>query len=303
MATDPEIKHLIEKFVGGSFLHEALWQFQKTRQFTDLTLSCSDGTVPAHLAMLAGVFKLLGIETEIFGLEEVKCLVIPDVAVSEVEQALEELYLKAEPEKLLNLLCHKNVKSEMVDIVNVDVEVTPEVNIYEENVANYPMMEYLDDCGIKQELPEFSTHSFPIKKNFRGNLKNPSDPLYLLKNKDPEKCQFCGKMFPRVSHLNRHVKDVHGDDRPYQCIICEFRSKRKDYLKEHMKVHNAVKEHSCEKCGFKTNRTRELRYHKCRTKVFSCEICDKRSVSLEALRKHKKRFHPQLKKEPIYSNI
>ena len=105
-----EYKPLSQKFIGGKSLHEALWQFQQTRQFTDLTLSCSDGTIPAHRAMLAGVFKLLGLPTG-GQEEEVECLVIPGVVVSEVEQAMKELYWKSKSEKLLNLLYCRNVSS------------------------------------------------------------------------------------------------------------------------------------------------------------------------------------------------
>ena len=119
-----ESKPLIPKMYGSRSLYEALWQFQQTRQFRDLTLSCSDGTIPAHRAMLAGVFKLLGLPTG-GQEEEVECLVIPGVVVSEVEQAMEELYLKSKSDIFLNLLCCKNVKSEMLDVLNT-VDVKPD---------------------------------------------------------------------------------------------------------------------------------------------------------------------------------
>ena len=65
---------------------------QETAEFTDLTLACSDGVVHAHKAMLARVIKQLE--------ESIDCVIIPGVAVAEVEEALQELYLQAEPTKL-----------------------------------------------------------------------------------------------------------------------------------------------------------------------------------------------------------
>ena len=90
------------QFECGRSIQEAVWQMQQNCQFTDLSLSCSDGTVPAHKAMLAGVFKLLGIVGQE---EELECFIIPGVPVAEVKQALEELYLESEPAKLMNIFC------------------------------------------------------------------------------------------------------------------------------------------------------------------------------------------------------
>merc|ERR1712096_467999 len=147
----------MSKFVGGRPLPETLWQFQQSCQFTDLTLSCSDGTIPAHRAMLAGVFKLLGLPTG-GQEEEVECLIIPDVVVSEVKQAMEELYMKSESAKLLNLFCCSKVKSEIVDVLSI-VEVKPEVPSDEEYLAADQVMEYENDDAIKQDLSELKGHT------------------------------------------------------------------------------------------------------------------------------------------------
>ena len=123
-------------------------------------------------------------------------------------------------------------------------------------------------------------------RNLKAHFKSmhPNEPQH-------EICLICDKTFPNLSHFNRHMRNVHLDDRRFLCTLCDFRAKRKEHLRDHMKTHSAEKEYKCENCDFSTTRTRELKSHKCVTKNFFCEVCGQKSTSKDALGRHKKRRH------------
>ena len=103
-----------------------------------------------------------------------------------------------------------------------------------------------------------------------------------------ETCTYCNKVFSNMSHLTRHVTDVHNDERNFKCPLCDFRPKRAEHLKTHMKCHSADKPHHCNICGYKTDRFRKMKGHMCKPKTFQCPICEFKGVSQDSVRKHKK---------------
>ena len=120
-------------------------------------------------------------------------------------------------------------------------------------------------------------------RNIKKHIKtmHPEQPWQAI-------CLVCDKIFPSMSHLNRHIKNIHYDDRCFKCTICGFRAKRNEHLQGHMKVHDGDKDFRCDNCEFITTRRRDLKKHKCIPKNYCCEVCGKRSASQDALRKHRK---------------
>ena len=124
--------------------------------------------------------------------------------------------------------------------------------------------------------------------------------------------------------LVRHVQYVHSDARPYMCLKCPKRFKRKADLSIHEQTHNPTLSYSCEHCGKAFNQKRGLKTHiqthlsymdkphQCQfcsmrfvrkqtldnhmsthqdTKKFGCDVCGVRVKTKDALRAHRKKVH------------
>lgn len=63
-------------------------------------------------------------------------------------------------------------------------------------------------------------------------------------------CDVCGKVFRDVYHLNRH-KLSHSGEKPYECLVCGLRFKRKDRMSYHVRSHDGSvgKPYVCQSCG------------------------------------------------------
>ena len=106
---------------------------------------------------------------QLIGLEEaeeieVECLVIPDITVDQVKQALEEVYLTSKSEKLLMLLPCKNMKYEKVDIPLIDEVKSEGISEDEDYKSNKLIKEYVDSIDIKQEIFALATEKLASKK-------------------------------------------------------------------------------------------------------------------------------------------
>ena len=91
--------------------------------------------------------------------------------------------------------------------------------------------------------------------------------------------------YPRSSSLTSQLQPVEL----FQCPHCEWCSKRKDRLTEHIRNHFKEKQHRCAYCGYASHYKAALKTHMQRhTKVkpWKCHICDKGLSTKQSLNQH-----------------
>ncbi|XP_037837765.1 zinc finger protein 865-like [Kryptolebias marmoratus] len=68
------------------------------------------------------------------------------------------------------------------------------------------------------------------------HLQRRSRSIRVLKPKKCFICSYCGKIFERAGHLERHLR-IHTGEKPYGCHVCGRCFNQKSSLKGHMKTH------------------------------------------------------------------
>eukprot|EP01006_Ploeotia_vitrea_P056125 TRINITY_DN68070_c1_g1_i10.p1 TRINITY_DN68070_c1_g1~~TRINITY_DN68070_c1_g1_i10.p1 ORF type:complete len:350 (-),score=119.35 TRINITY_DN68070_c1_g1_i10:87-1004(-) len=107
----------------------------------------------------------------------------------------------------------------------------------------------------------------------------------------------CRSRFKKQGHLNHHTRRVHGARR-FKCSECDYRSKTKVHLRQHIATHFAGDERLfvCDRSGcsasFKT--AQHLSQHLPKVhgpKKFACQLCDYRATTSGDLRRHVEAVH------------
>jgi uncharacterized C2H2 Zn-finger protein len=114
----------------------------------------------------------------------------------------------------------------------------------------------------------------------------------------------CSKIFPSVSTLRRHLKEVHQTNIRFFCEVCRTGYVTYDEWKQHMKTHRRDTESNfeCEMCGKMFKTPDYLYYHKyyyhsdrlSQPKNESCDICGKMFRSKQGVANHKSKGHREL---------
>jgi hypothetical protein len=76
------------------------------------------------------------------------------------------------------------------------------------------------------------------------------------------KCESCEKTFSEVRKLVLHMQTIHSDYRPFECTMCDYKTKTNLYLTTHIKrVHKKEKNVTCSKCGDRFFNSSDLQLH------------------------------------------
>jgi len=282
---------------SASFLPKALWQFQKDCLFTDLTIACSDGSVPAHKAMLGCVFRLLGM----CGLvEEIDSIIIFDVFVLELEKALEELYLNSNDAYILKLIGLISVKSEICEEEIDEIEHKIDIDEY----FDFDSHDKGDDpIDTKEVVNKNITTELKLKilKNNPLNAKNPLRPKHIQRIQQLS-CDQCDHIARDVDRLIIHKNHQHQNLK-HHCEFCEFKTAFKKSLENHRrdehpdwKAVRRLKQLSCDQCEFVGKRPEALENHKKREHGvrYPCDQCGAEYLDPEKLEVHRRYKHEKI---------
>ncbi|XP_068203442.1 gastrula zinc finger protein XlCGF57.1-like isoform X2 [Palaemon carinicauda] len=103
-------------------------------------------------------------------------------------------------------------------------------------------------------------------------------------------CEYCGKKFQEIHHLNIHTT-IHTGERKFSCGECGKRFSQKSHLRVHVKLHTGEKDFTCEECGKKFFTKSEMKYHVMShtgEKKFKCEDCGRGYIKKCSLEWHYK---------------
>ena len=101
-----------------------------------------------------------------------------------------------------------------------------------------------------------------------------------------------------MTDIERHTKEIHGDERAFKCSVCQKTFKRRDHLRTHTVIHSDEKPLKCPHCdkGFKhqCNLTVHIRTHTGEL-PFTRSYCQKGFNNLSDCKKHTKAVHAGMK--------
>ena len=93
-------------------------------------------------------------------------------------------------------------------------------------------------------------------------------------------CEQCGKRFPRLDRLKRHIKTVHEQQRDFECGVCRKRFASQYHLDRHL-----LQVHACDVCG-ELFESGTLRAHM--VSAHYCEFCGRCFKADRDLWEHKR---------------
>jgi hypothetical protein len=109
-------------------------------------------------------------------------------------------------------------------------------------------------------------------------------------------CDRCGHCSATSSQLAHHLREQHGEERPYACDLCSFRSAQKGNLNQHRRsMHTDERPYACTFCDYRTAKNSHLTKHNrarhSDLRPFACDECTYRSADRSNLNQHKKTAH------------
>ena len=101
-------------------------------------------------------------------------------------------------------------------------------------------------------------------------------------------CASCGKIFHRLRYLRKHM-DIHRAEKNHKCELCNKMFKSGAYLRVHQRVHEQ-KQYKCNQCEFSSHINVAIHAHRQIHNKGSvlCEICGKAYTDRSTLNKHKR---------------
>ena len=259
------------------FLEETLWEFSRCGILTDLVFVCSDQEkVAAHKAILSQY----SCGTLLFSLSPSTSLtsslvILPDYTRWQLESALQDVYLNKNPSSLANILG------------SLSPDFSPKqqkTNIIPDESFSSGGLEY-----GKEEAEE---------ENVRAVVSDEkSDEREERRLKMT--CEVCGQT---VSRLREHMIRKHPERveskavKEWRCELCEYTSRIKSTLTQHINNIHAERRLACQQCSFMAAGTAQLRQHVKKVHSpanISCPVagCKRKFVQSCDIKDHIKRTH------------
>ena len=320
MAENDKKTNMINHF---TFISRKLWKFCMTNFLTDLVLSCKDGQLSAHRAVLARVMRMAGMEDDMFAEDNI--IIIPDAKVAEVELALKTLYLKLDAWSFFSIVFFGKITGNVRDSVKentgasikLENETNNEVPTMIKEIVSGGDGEFNDDPSGNLSanlLPEATLTQIENNetKKRRGRPKGCTDKI--KRKTYTFECRECDKTIKGRLAYKRHMRKNHGMpekksvgmDVKSKCPYCEkilaniyvFKSHvahvhRKEAFLYHPEIEFKKKCDDCEERYFNIcdlgKHTKEK--HGKITRKFRCNFCSDEFGDKTTLYNHRLQLH------------
>ena len=259
------------------FLHETLWSFAQSSRLTDITFMCQDLALSAHRAILAAACRNLfstfpGLTVSL----EQATVFLPDWTAQQVEKALYNLYV------------HRN-SSQLELILGLDREDT--------GAALHPAK----DCENNSSAEHFGCLDDFLTEPDQDNVCSfvSEEEIVKIEKRNTVTCPWCAKQFKSKSSLEVHEKKAHlGEDLKKACEVCgQVVSKMKEHMiRKHPENldNKSITDYQCPQCDYSTRIRSTLKQHIYNIHTernLSCDQCDYKSALKTQLNQHNKKVH------------
>ena len=304
-----------------SYLSQTLWEYCGSHDLTDVTLVCQDGTLPAHAAMLATLFRSFGIRFT--SREEIpSCIILPDCVTKEVQHDLKKLYLQNREKiprkypKRVKVAPKKEGKNRFKSEKEIECMVN-------DKLLKYSAQANLDKVRVEAFSEEFHEQIRRCKtcgenfQNKRERLKhrqikhsNELEVLGIPTGKKDQSCPYCNKMYEKQvgrsgrgrfrQTLEKHIfkahkskLHLHSDITPeVQCDECDNEFYNLIEFNRHRKLAHGEKA-ICQVCSKVTKSKIAMDIHMKvhANEVHICKVCRLEYKCLAYLKNHYSRMH------------
>jgi len=113
---------------------------------------------------------------------------------------------------------------------------------------------------------------------------------------DPLECAHCPLQVRTQPELDKHLRNIHSEEKPFVCNMCGHRFNKKSNMVKHVKmVHEKLRPWTCEECNKSFSDRRDLIAHEDSVhkglKPFDCPYCDYKCARKKNMYVHIKNIH------------
>ena len=113
---------------------------------------------------------------------------------------------------------------------------------------------------------------------------------------EPLECAHCPLQVRTQAELDKHLRNIHSEEKPFVCTVCGHRFNKKSNMVKHVKmVHEKLRPWTCEECNKSFSDRRDLIAHEDSVhkglKPFDCPYCDYKCARKKNMYVHIKNIH------------